>query len=291
MVNGFLLVNKPKGISSFEVIRKMKKIFTGTKIGHTGTLDLSAEGLLILAFGKATRLIKYMCLEPKIYEFSLCFGKQTDTLDSEGKVVFTSDIIPSVAEANEVCKYFQGEQKQLPPAFSAIKVKGKRAYYLARKGITPSLRERRIFISELSLLKYNVKEKIETYRVACSGGTYIRALARDIASKLGSVGYATYIKRISCGNFSLHNAIALDSVNSSIPLLPIRDALPHITTVEIDEMIFNKISKGMDISLDIKFQNSFLRYKKEIVALVEKNSNGEYHPSVVFCTKELKSEE
>lgn len=282
MLNGFLLVNKPIGISSFDVIRKIKKIFTNSKIGHTGTLDVEAEGLLILAFGKASRLINYMYLEPKVYDFSICFGKQTDTLDSNGKIILTSDTIPSSVNVKDICNHFYGEQMQVPPVFSALKVKGKRAYSLARKGIFPILRERKIFISELSLLKYNIEEKTATYRVACSGGTYVRALARDIAYKLKSVGYVTHLKRISCGNFSLDNAITLECINISTPLITIQQALPHIDMVDIDEIIFNKISKGMDISLDLNFQKIFLRYKNEIVALGEKKNEKRYHPSIVF---------
>lgn len=282
MVNGFLLINKPGGISSFDVIRKIKTIFPNTKIGHTGTLDVNAEGLLILTFGKACRLIKYMCLEPKVYEFSICFGKQTDTLDDEGKIIFTSDIIPSFAEVSNICSTFLGEQMQIPPSYSALKINGKRAYSLARKGINPPLQERKIFIAQLSLLNYNIEEKIATYRVSCSTGTYIRALARDIASKLGTVGYATSIKRISAGNFSVEDAIFPHSVTTSTPLLSLPQGLPHIPVVDIDETTFNKISNGIDVFLTLEVEKAFVRYKNEIVGLIEKKKGGKYHPSIVF---------
>ncbi len=210
-----ILVRKPVGWSSFDVVNKIKKALRIKKIGHTGTLDPFASGLLILVTGKMTRQAAQFQNMPKTYEGVVVLGETTDTLDIEGKIIESKEVPPLTSEKIQVVlENFLGEGLQTPPAFSALKVAGKRAYKLARQQKEVHLEPRRVHIYNLDLLDFE-KEEL-TIRVTCSKGTYVRALARDIALALGTVGYLKTLTRTKIGPYSVETAVGVDELIDTV---------------------------------------------------------------------------
>ncbi|MCX4079701.1 tRNA pseudouridine(55) synthase TruB [Rickettsia rhipicephali] len=211
MSNYWLNIYKPRGISSARLVSIVKKILGKTKIGHAGTLDVEAEGILPLAVGEATKLIHLLIDARKTYIFTVKFGTQTNSGDYAGKVIATKDCIPSQEEAYAVCSKFIGNVTQIPPAFSALKVNGVRAYKLAREGKTVELKPRNITIYDLKCLNFDEKNATATYYTECSKGTYIRTLAEDLALSLQSLGFVIELRRTQVGIFKEENAIRIKS--------------------------------------------------------------------------------
>ena len=212
-LNGWIILDKPVGLGSTQAVGAVKRALREagepkTKVGHGGTLDPLASGVLPIALGEATKLCGRMLDATKSYDFTICLGEQTDTLDAEGKVVATSDVQPTRSQIEDVLPSFTGPICQIPPAFSALKVGGERAYELARAGEEFELKEREVVIHALSLLEYATGQA--TLSATVSKGTYIRSLARDIALALGTVGYVTMLRRTRAGPFGLKQAISLD---------------------------------------------------------------------------------
>lgn len=282
---GFLCVNKPMGVTSFEVIRRLKTQFLCKKAGHAGTLDPEATGVLIVALGQATRLIPYLSIEPKIYQFTVCFGKETDTLDHSGHVIFSGGRIPSPSEIEMVLTRFSGRQMQVPPVYSAVKIGGKRAYEIARNGAQPALKAREIHISSITLTDFNGNELYASFEVKCSGGTYVRALARDISHALGTYGHTVRIHRTACGDFICKNAISLDRCSIDTAIIPIPVALSRFFVLDIDQSLVRKISFGRDIALeqyDIPDSEWIVAVNgEEFVALLKRTDHELYHPKIV----------
>lgn len=212
MKSGILLLNKPTGISSARVINPLKRIYSGRRIGHTGTLDPFADGLLVVLVGAATRLSRWFLKLDKRYTATLALGRETDTLDTEGEVVAEAPI-PPIAEVCTVASRFHGEIEQIPPAYSALKVDGRRAYDRARRGETVDLPSRTVTIHDLAIRPGADESGVEL-NVACSSGTYIRALARDIARAAGTRGYCSALRRVSVGPFCLDEATTVDRLAS-----------------------------------------------------------------------------
>lgn len=214
--SGFFAVNKPVGISTFDIIRIIKKNTGLKKLGHSGTLDPFAQGLVVVLVGKMTKLFDYFATLPKTYIATAELGRTTDTLDITG--TFTSDNgeqidLPSLKTLSGACKEFTGIIKQRPPIYSAIHVGGKRAYQLAREGLTPVLPEKEKTIHSIEILNYeNNSFRFET---TCSSGTYIRVLAADIAEKCGTKAYLQKLERTSIGGFSLENALPPEDITES----------------------------------------------------------------------------
>ncbi len=209
-MHGWLNIYKPRGISSAKAVAIVKKQFKNVKVGHTGTLDLEAEGVLPLALGEATKLVSILIDAKKEYEFTVKFGAKTDTADSAGKIIATTDKIPSKEECLTVCDEFIGEVEQTPPAYSALKVNGKRAYSLAREGKSVELQPRKINIYSLKCTNYDVKQGVATYICTCSKGTYIRTLAEDISFYLQSLGFVLELRRSKVGMFDLSNSLNIE---------------------------------------------------------------------------------
>ncbi|MBB3763218.1 tRNA pseudouridine(55) synthase TruB [Sphingomicrobium lutaoense] len=212
-INGWIILDKPVGIGSTACVGKVKWAARQMgarkpKVGHGGTLDPLASGVLPIALGEATKLAGRMLDATKEYDFTIRFGSETDTLDAEGEVVATSDVRPSRQEIEDVLPGFTGTIEQVPPAFSALKVEGKRAYALAREGKQVDLASRTVIIHSLTI--GDAGEEEVTLSATVSKGTYIRSLARDIARALGSVGHVTMLRRTRAGPFSLKQAISLD---------------------------------------------------------------------------------
>ena len=213
--NGWIILDKPLGLGSTQAVGAVKRAIRDagepkTKVGHGGTLDPLASGVLPIALGEATKLAGRMLDATKAYEFTIRFGEETDTLDCEGTVIETSAVVPARDDIAAILSRFSGPIEQVPPAYSALKVEGKRAYDLARAGEEVSLKTRNVTIFALDLLESS--EKDATLTATVSKGTYIRSLARDIARALGTVGHVTMLRRTKAGPFSLKQAISLDKL-------------------------------------------------------------------------------
>jgi len=212
-LSGWIIIDKPVGVGSTNVVGWVKRALREageprTKVGHGGTLDPLASGVLPVALGEATKLAGHMLDATKAYDFTVAFGAQTDTLDLEGAVVATSDVRPAAAEVEAILGRFTGPIEQVPPAYSALKVDGRRAYDLARAGEEVVLKSRAVTIHALSLVEAG--DGHATLSATVSKGTYIRSLARDIALALGTVGHVTMLRRTRAGPFGLEQAISLD---------------------------------------------------------------------------------
>ena len=214
-LHGWIILDKPVGIGSTQAVGAVKRALREagepkTKVGHGGTLDPLASGVLPIALGEATKLAGRMLDATKSYDFTIRFGEETDTLDLEGKVVTTSDVRPTLAEIEAVLARFTGLIEQIPPAFSALKIDGKRAYDLARSGEVVELESRQVTVHKLKILPEGEVPGEITLSATVSKGTYIRSLARDIAHALNSVGHVTMLRRTKAGPFTLERAISLD---------------------------------------------------------------------------------
>ncbi len=211
-MDGIIVVNKPKGCTSHDVVSKVRWIVK-EKVGHTGTLDPLATGVLPLLIGKGTLCSKYLINHDKEYEVSLKLGVSTDTMDAEGKVLEEKEVDDSILEKSNVEKIlssFVGKQEQEPPMYSAIKVAGKKLYEYARMGEKIEVPKREIEIYNIELVGINKLSKEIEFKVSCSKGTYIRSLCTDIAKKLGTIGYMSGLERLKVGEFSIKNSIVID---------------------------------------------------------------------------------
>lgn len=217
-MNGIIIINKPKGCTSHDIVYKIKKMFNH-KVGHTGTLDPMATGVLPILVGKGTLCSKYLINHDKIYEVELQLGKKTDTADIEGNVIEEKEVLDNILDINNVesvLKTFLGKQKQIPPMYSAIKVKGKKLYEYARKGQNIEVEPRNIEIYNIQLININKEEKIVKFKVHCSKGTYIRSLCEDIATRLETIGFMKNLNRIQVGDFNIKNAIEIEELEQKI---------------------------------------------------------------------------
>ena len=253
-VHGWLVVDKPVGMGSTEVVNLTRKLYDAKKNGHTGTLDPFATGVLPIAFGEATKLIPQVTDGEKEYEFVICWGKKTESGDTEGKVIACCDKIPSKEEILRVIPFFIGNIIQIPPAYSAIKINGKRAYELARKGEDVKIPERIVTIYDLELLE-ELPEGRARFRVRCSKGTYVRTLGMDLAEKLGTLGYLEELRRTKCGFFSIEDTILLESLKKVVHsedlkkfLLPLVTSLRDIAVIAVSEADAAKLRLGQSVS-------------------------------------------
>ncbi len=214
-VNGFLNLYKPAGVSSAHILNAVKKSVRGVSVGHMGTLDPLASGVLPVAFGKSTRLFDFLLDKEKIYVARFAFGYSTDTLDLEGKAEERTEVIPTEEEILEVLPSFCGEISQIPPVFSAKCVNGKRSYELARKGQAVDLPAKKVFIEYVKILKKTEKNEYE-FEIKCKGGTYIRSIARDLGKACGSLATMTSLVRTKSGIFDVKDSVTAETfVNAS----------------------------------------------------------------------------
>ncbi len=243
MRSGWIILDKPVGLGSTQAVSAVKRALREagepkTKVGHGGTLDPLASGVLPIALGEATKLAGRMLDATKAYDFTIRFGEETDTLDAEGTVIATSDVRPSRDQVEAVLSRFTGEIEQVPPAYSALKLDGKAAYARSRAGEEVEMKPRRVTIHELRLLEANPDEI--TLSVTVSKGTYVRSLARDMAHALGTVGHVTYLRRTRAGPFGLESAISLDFLGEAAKardltraVLPLEAALDDIPALPV----------------------------------------------------------
>ena len=220
MFNGLLLLNKKPGLTSFESLNVVKKAFSTGKVGHTGTLDKFASGLLLVLVGRAVKLNSMFVGLNKEYTGTISFGVETDTLDPEGAVIAEGDI-PSREQVEAVFANFRGDIQQTPPAYSALHIGGRRAHELAREGKAPEMKKRPVTIYELELLSWTPPEA--KIHVLCSSGTYIRSLARDIAMAAGSRAHLSALKRNGVGSFRIEDSVDGDAEDLYKALLPMEE--------------------------------------------------------------------
>lgn len=260
-MNGWLNLYKPKGISSAKAVHLVKNHFKDCKIGHTGTLDLEAEGVLPIAIGQATKLVEILMNSKKQYFFTVQFGANTTTADSSGEIIQTTSYIPTARDCKQICDKFIGEIEQTPPAYSALKVNGVRAYKLARENKKFSLKKRLITIYDLKLLNYDDHNKTATYLADCSKGTYIRTLAEDISLALQSLGFVIELRRTMVGIFNEKNSLNAKSllevgkpeeINELLrsKCLRLEAVLDDIPVLEVDDSIAKKVRYGQECILD-----------------------------------------
>ncbi len=230
-MDGIIIINKPKNYTSHDIVYQAKKILQ-EKVGHTGTLDPMATGVLPLLIGKGTLCSKYLIHHDKIYEVELTLGKRTDTADAQGNIIEEKEVSRDCFQKDKIEKVFQtfiGKQEQIPPMYSAIKVKGKKLYEYARKGQTVEVPSRQIEIYQLQLLQIRQEEYKIEFKVHCSKGTYVRSLCEDISKKLGTVGYMSKLNRLQVGEFSIKQAILVEQLEKGMN-----------TYITIEELFFCK---------------------------------------------------
>lgn len=252
-VDGWLIIDKPRGMGSTQVVGKTRWLMHANKNGHTGTLDPFATGVLPIAFGEATKLVPFVTDGEKQYEFVLKWGEQTSTDDIEGEVIACSEKIPTHEEIVAALPQFVGKITQVPPMYSAIKINGKPAYKLARKGQEVEMPTREIEIYDLRLLEEYADSA--RFKVRCSKGTYVRTLGKDLALKLGTVGHLTELRRTKCGIFSIEDTILLDSLEKieyvdkrRKSLLPIETSLRDIAEIAVSAEDATKLRMGQGLS-------------------------------------------
>lgn len=284
-MNGWLNLYKTRGISSAKAVGIIKNCFKDSKIGHTGTLDLEAEGILPIAIGEATKLVSILVNSQKQYVFTIQFGAQTTTGDSAGEIIKKTKTIPLEYDCKQICNQFIGEVEQTPPAYSAIKINGIRAYKLARENKKIELKQRLVKIYNLKLLKYDVQNKNATYLVDCSKGTYIRSLSEDISLSLHSLGFVIELQRTRVGIFTRENATNIldlsykdfDMVRNLIKskCLKTEEVLEDIPVLEVDRLIARKIKYGQKCSFDgvSTYEQVWLRYNSRILAIGSLSNN------------------
>ncbi len=254
---GFLNIYKPVGMTSHDVVAALRRITKIKQIGHTGTLDPFAEGVLPICVGKATRLIEYL-QDDKEYLATVQFGASTNTFDLDGEKISVSDKKVTKSEVEEGLKAFSGEISQLPPIFSAIKVKGKKLYEYARKGEEVEIHPRKVVIENIELKEFDEENQQAQILIKCSKGTYIRSIANDLGQNLGCGGYLVKLIRTQAGSFRVENSVQLDGIEVERNLINPTDILdlPRIAVTESD---LAKIKNGMPIEFspreDIKFGN------------------------------------
>ena len=252
-IHGWIIIDKPGGLSSNAVVGRVRRLTGAAKVGHAGTLDPMATGVLPMALGEATKIVSYLMDGAKAYRFTVRWGEQRDTDDAEGEVVATSDARPAKEQILAVLGNFIGDIEQVPPVFSAIKIEGKRAYALARVDQAPEMKPRTIHIEDLKLLSVVDADHAE-FEAVSGKGAYMRSLARDLGTALGTVGHIVQLRRIAVGPFDEKQAISLDKLESlrhSAPLsehlLPVETVLDDIPALALTETEARKLNQGQAI--------------------------------------------
>lgn len=250
-MDGIIVINKEKEYTSHDVVAKLKKKLNISKVGHTGTLDPNATGVLPILIGKGTKFSKYLINHDKIYEVELELGKKTDTADIEGKVIEEKNVDEKYIKENllQVLESFVGKQEQIPPMYSAIKKDGKKLYEYARAGEKVEIEPREIEIYKIDLNKYD--KNIISFVVSCSKGTYIRSLCEDIAEKLNTLGYMKNLKRLQVGKFNIKDAVYIDDIdlkNVNDYLITLEEILRGIPCINLDEKKLKLFLNGVQLT-------------------------------------------
>ena len=255
VVNGWVCLDKPVEMGSTEAVSKVRRLFDAQKAGHAGTLDPLASGILPIALGEATKTVPFMMEAQKVYRFTIHWGVSTDSVDREGEIIARSDVRPTVDQVTAALPAFVGEIDQVPPAFSAIRVDGQRAYDLAREGVEVELKARRVVIHEAAVTDAPDADHVEI-TMRTGKGVYVRSLARDLAVVLGAEGHVSALRRERVGPFTLENAVTLDSLEEMVHrgaasegLLPVATALDDIPELAVTDQDAFSLRQGRPIVL------------------------------------------
>lgn len=268
-MDGILLINKTTGMTSHDVVMKIRKLLKTKKVGHCGTLDPDATGVLVICVNKATKAIQFLTADSKEYIATLSLGKSTDTYDASGKVLKEKEF-NGIKNLEEVLNSFVGKQKQLPPIYSAIKVNGKKLYEYARENKEVEIKPRDIEIKEIELLK--VEDNEITFRVLCSKGTYVRSLCVDIANKLGYPGHMKSLMRSQSGDFKLEDCFTLEDVEQgNYRLISMDEAFTSFDKMVVDEKI---VIYGKTIKSDIDHNVAVYSEEGKLLAIYGPDGKG-----------------
>ena len=281
MSDGFINLNKPSGMTSHDAVNRIRKIFSTRKVGHAGTLDPQASGVLPIAIGRATKFIEYLADCNKTYRAEILFGIATDSGDLDGKIISRADNfkIPTVDDFNATLKSFIGEIEQTPPKFSAIKIHGRKAYDLARKNLEFDMPRRLVKISNIKLLA--LEENSATIEIDCGKGTYIRSLATDIGERLKIPATLKNLLRLRVGDFHLKNSATLDQLTTE-NILPVETCLNHLPRFELNENRIRAFLNGLPTTIHAPNQNALRIFADGKFLGVGKIERGELRSSKII---------
>jgi tRNA pseudouridine55 synthase len=296
-VNGWVILDKPQGLTSTQAVSRVKRAFEAQKAGHAGTLDPLATGILPIALGEATKTVPYVVDGEKSYRFTVTWGIETDTDDSEGKPTRSSELRPDPAAVTAILRDFIGDIQQMPPQYSAIKVDGARAYDLARDGGQFELAARQVTVHELTILEMCTDGSTSVFDCACGKGTYVRSLARDMGRRLGCYGHVTRLRRTSVGPFAEADAISLEKLEElgnkddgrdglKFVLRPVETALDDIPALSVSTADAARLMRGQAVLIrgagaPILTGPVYATSRGMLVAVGEIRQ-GELHPMRVF---------
>jgi tRNA pseudouridine55 synthase len=294
-VDGWIILDKPTGITSTQALSIVKRVYMANKAGHAGTLDPLASGILPLAFGEATKTVPYVMDGEKAYRFTVTWGVETNTDDSEGEMVNSSSKRPTLAQIEAILPRFIGVIMQMPPQFSALKVQGERAYDLARDGEVVKLEPRQVEITELRLVSNT--EDTATFEAECGKGTYVRALARDFGRLLGCFGHITALRRTKVGPFREAESVTIEDIRQAgeagadapdlhAIMQPVEAGLVSLPSVSIGSHDAQRLINGQSILMrgrdaPIILGSAYATHQGKLIALVE-GEGGELKPQRVF---------
>jgi tRNA pseudouridine55 synthase len=292
-ISGWLVVDKPAGLTSTAVVNKVKWAFDAKKAGHAGTLDPDATGVLAVALGEATKTVPYITDALKAYTFTVRLGQSTNTDDAEGEILKTSDARPEDAQIKDALGQFIGDIMQVPPQFSAVKIDGQRAYKLARDGEDLELAARPLWVDELILTDRPDADHV-TLEMTCGKGGYVRSIARDLGEALGCFGHVRELRRIWSGPFDATDGISLDQINELAKqpeldtyLRPLEEGLQDLSQVSATPegaVRMRNGNPGMVMSSDVEYGDECWASLDGKAVAVGRYKAGELHPSRVFNT-------
>jgi tRNA pseudouridine55 synthase len=286
-IDGWVILDKPVGITSTHAVARLKRIYNAKKAGHAGTLDPLASGILPVAFGEATKTVPFVQDGEKAYRFTVLWGAETNTDDADGEIVARSAMRPTEVEIIALLPMFIGTIAQRPPAFSAIKIGGERAYDLAREGEVVDLAPRAVTIHDLMIVETNGEETV--FEAHCGKGTYVRAIARDLGRALGCYGHVTALRRTRVGPFEERSASTLESLDAptaaEAALRPIEAGLADITRILVDRGDAARLRRGQSMLLrtaDAPLEGAAYAACSGVVIAIGAVERGELVPSRVF---------
>ena len=292
-ISGWLVVDKPAGLTSTAVVNKVRWAFDARKAGHAGTLDPEATGVLAVALGEATKTVPYITDALKAYEFTVRFGQATRTDDAEGEVIATSDLRPSDDEIKEALHQFVGDIQQVPPQFSAVMIDGERAYKRARDGEEMEIAARPLFVDELTLLDRPDPDHA-VLMLVCGKGGYVRSIARDLGEALGCLGHVLRLRRVWSGPFEAEDGLSLEQVDAlartpelDAHLLPLEEGLADLPELTCTPEAAAKLRNGnpaMVIASGVEYGDECWVSCDGVPVAVGRYKSGEVHPSRVFVT-------
>lgn len=281
-MNGLIVVNKQKGFTSRDVVNIIGKTLGTKKVGHTGTLDPIAEGVLVCVIGKCTKLCDILVSDEKEYIATMQFGILTDTLDNTGNVLKTCEKIITIEQVKQAFENFNGEYEQVVPIYSAVKIDGKKLYEYARDNIDIELPKRKVNIKKLEIIDF--KDNILTFKTLVSKGTFIRSLIRDIGEYLGTYGTMTQLTRTKQGNFLIENSYTIEEIkNGNYKLIDLKEIFIDYPVIDVDDSVYDKIKHGQEFTNSLNSEFILYSYKNEIVAVyhISKKDKNKIKPLIL----------